>query len=293
MDFKKKQKRFLRKISRLREQAREDARVKAEQGIDVDGNPLRGIVWGYENAPKTDVVVVLGGGPSLTKENLKKINDLVKDTPSKVFSANYYHPDFPPDYVVFSDRHLYSSQISKTPTQNIIVGWEVFFLIHEEEKKNHNFYVANDISNLSIVKESVYNAEQMILPPDGTMRYRSLGTAGFAAILLASICRPKRMILCGFDGPVGTRYKYNFRGEKIIYCTDEKNVLSKVKYFNTVLVPFLIARGIQVICPEEDAFWGVKKEAMGILTLEDAELLPPLEIKSEAGQNNIPNISPV
>lgn len=213
----------------------------------------------YDTAPQNDSVVVIGGGPS-TQRYRNRILEYVRFHNSTVISANYNYDWIDVDYTYFTDKKFYIKQIRKITCPKIIVGQRVLNYIPKEEKQKRTYYKVG-IHGCP----NVYKQKQLVIPKNGVVRYKDLGTSGFSAVFVSIFFRPKTVLLVGYDGPTSDcKYKVKLDGTKIRYKDPVELVRKKKNYFLKTLLPFMNQQNIQMESFALDALWGVDKNKLGI-----------------------------
>jgi hypothetical protein len=218
--------------------------------------------FGFSVAPQRDSVIVLGGGPSVTRHR-NQILDYASKNGSLVLSANYAHDWIRSDYTHFvTNAKLREwSAVPRSPT-NVIVRDEMLPLKIENLGK-HKFYV---ICNQK-AKTGAYFIKSLEMSPKGRFDYFNLGNAGFSALILSVVFQPQKVLAVGFDGPsLDFTYKYNLNNERVAYPPgyNRGRGKGKAKYFRKVLLPFILSRGIELESFQTDRFWGVPKDKLGV-----------------------------
>ncbi len=220
-------------------------------------------IFNYSVAPPSDSVVVLAGGPS-TSRNREQIKDYISKHNSVVFAANY-------NYGIHAN-YTYFTDMRKLAEQKNAISTDVILRVHGflsapkkiralipiiEQKFNVYFAGSKDKS------PSVYRSNRVEIMPDGSFPYYTLGAAGFGCILLGLMCRPKRILFTGIDGPiVGTDKKEMFDGS--IAISDIHKDPKIIRFFTNSLFPTLKDMNICVETYEDVYFYGLDKSQFGI-----------------------------
>ena len=220
------------------------------------------IRFDYSVAPQSDSVIVLAGGPSTTR-NRERIKDYQIKHGSIVFAANYDY-GISANYTYFTDMRKFVEQSKLIKTDVILRkhGYassknSILPIIKNIEKKFKVYFVGSKKG------PSVYKSSRVEIEQDGSFQYYTLGAAGFGCILLGLLCRPKRILFAGIDGPIpGTDKKEMFDGSVIV--SDIHKDPKIVKYFQASLFPTLRDMGIQAETFEDVYFYGLEKSQFGI-----------------------------
>ena len=220
------------------------------------------IIFDYAKAPRSDSVIIIAGGWSVSS-NLQKIRDYQIEHNSTVFSANYHH-DIPIHYTYFADPCKIREQYFNVKSNIIIpprLKSSVRILNQKEKKKNRKSF---HVIKLQPGSDSIYGSGRVKITDDGTFPYCLIGTAGLASIVVSLLCRPKRMLLVGFDGSTpDASVKRMFDGSTVKYNKPEKRA-KEVSYFTNSLMPTLHKLGIVVESFENVLFYGLSKDQLGI-----------------------------
>lgn len=215
-------------------------------------------IFDYSNCPERETVVIAGGGLSLGRGIDRVVTYIQKHKPL-VFSANYHHPQFPIDYTYFTDKTKYYEQIKNIRSPNIISAyWGI-----TEHPQFIYYYVGTGVKKTT----SIYGEPAIKVDEGGHFPYYTLGTAGFGAMLVATLAKPKRMLIAGFDGSnIEKGFKFRFDGKKVAY-TKPGPYEWKRHYFLGVLIPYIQSLGTQVQCLKIDPVWGANKQALGLVEI--------------------------
>ncbi len=213
------------------------------------------IRFDYSIAPQAESVIIVAGGWSV-HDNIQRIKEYQSKHNSTVFAANYNHK-FPIHYTYFADPDKLIEQIRNIKSE-IIVPPRLKSRMRVLRKTNYF------VIKLQPSSPSIYVSSRVQIEDDGTFPYCLIGTAGLASIVVSMLCRPKRMLLVGFDGSTpDARYKRMFNGSKVAYNKPAKRV-KEISYLTNSLMPALHERGITVDTFENVLFYGIPKAKLGI-----------------------------
>ncbi len=212
----------------------------------------------YSIAERSESVVIVGAGPSSTA-NMEKIIDYAEQNGSVTIVPNYSYHGLKSDYVYFTDKITFAKYMPKMTRNQRIIICQILTHLAKPWLKDHTFYKVGKHG-----KPVVYNADKIKMSSNGEFPYMSLGTAGFACVLLSVLFKPKRILLAGFDGP-SDDYSYKIRlGEKIKYKRPAKSTKMRESYFVKRLLPFVLSRGIEIDSFKGDRLWKANKNQLGI-----------------------------
>jgi hypothetical protein len=103
---------------------------------------------------------------------------------------------------------------------------------------------------------------------NGTYPFFSFGISGFGAILAASVCRPKKMLLVGIDAPkINVDFKTMYNNKIVKYEKPEK-CEKVINYFINILLPTIQSMGIIVETFSSVELLGLNKKKLRIKVLD-------------------------
>lgn len=207
----------------------------------------------YNTVPKTENVLVIGGGPSACDGNIKKVLKLISPYPTIIRANN---PRSPVDYVVVQHSKAYKDFRKKNSINATgIVGKEVDPRLYKGETLLFDYCLEQRVYSLKQIR---FENEQF---------QHQVGNCGFTAIFASVYFRPKRLYIIGFDGPdSNNRTCRKAFGKTTTFSKGKQARLNeKRKFINSPLMwDFLISQGIRVHSFSLDPLWGISKKRFGI-----------------------------
>lgn len=233
-------------------------------------------IYNYSTAKKTNSVVVLFAGPS-TMQNKERIIDYVKNNNSVVIGSNYSYESIgiKSDYTyVANDFKLDENE--KHINNDIIVPGRIFSGEIDPKKsrktlrrhidRGFNVFMAGgkEFSTTYKIKSGAIE-----IKPDGFLPYGRFSSAGHGAMLMSIVCRPKKMLIVGLDGPSDSscKEKIMFTGKKVPYNKPQKNENFK-NHFTNVILPSMRKFGISIETYSNVIIYGLDKSDLGIKIIE-------------------------
>lgn len=223
----------------------------------------------YKKCKQSDTVVVVGAGGS-TADNADLLNRYIRDNDSVVFGANYHYPCLNRmDYTYFGDWRRFRDRalginssliVSSTIVDRFKPGlWKYL----REQQECFEVFTRN--------RRHGNEAMAWRINDNGTFPQGKLSPSGFAITAMASLCRPKKMVLVGLDGPIvnkrrKTLVKGRFDGAVKDYGTYQK-YKDRQRLLVKMVLPFLRQRGIEIYCPKSCPLWNINKTKQRIHTL--------------------------
>ena len=220
-------------------------------------------IFMYDRAPQTDTVVVVAGGPSM-KLYSSRVKKFIKKNKSVVFAANYNFEKFGihSDYTYITDVAKFKENIKSINSELILTNDLI-----------NNYGVRDGLID-HVERFPVYRAgcegkkhvyeerEKLRVSKKGNILHSEIGICGLGALLLATMCRPKKILVVGLDDPKDPDCysKKNYLGEKTIY-NKRKKAIKVIRYFSTILLPYLKASGIELLTYENVGLHGVDKHS--------------------------------
>jgi len=210
----------------------------------------------YRVAPKSESIVVVGAGPSVT-DNIGAAAEYARENKSIVLCANYYERAIDYDYIVYVDVKKYKETIPTLPESKIIAHRGI--PLSDRVLKKHKIWRIA----LNIKKKHLYVSRGVRFPSDGKFPYCSLGNAGFTSALMSAYFKPKKVLLVGFDGPIfkkdGSPKSIAKDDGRFHNFVNLGRAARKVKHFRSRLIPFLKSKGIVVQAFSNDNLWGINR----------------------------------
>lgn len=220
----------------------------------------------YSVAPLAESAVVLAAGPS-AKDNQEKLRQYISKNNSVVFAANYNYASLgvKSDYTFITDHRKFVELASTIdPASDIILRCNSYKLnksiMHPLiQKMPHKFYFVGNNTQMS-----VYKSARVKVSSDGSYPYYTLGSAGFGCVLLAALCRPKKILIVGIDGPIedGGTEKVKFDGS--VADSNPKKEPKIFSYFQRSLFPTLYDWGIRVESFKSVRFYSLDRNKLHI-----------------------------
>jgi len=214
----------------------------------------------YDTMSQKSHVIVLGAGPSL-KENFPAIKEWKDKHDALVISANYKH-DIKIDYTLFMDKNVFSERVFDA--EGLIVITNRLFKLYR--KLTSDKRIKNRIRILQTIGQEDYEPFKhtfIRIQDNGLMNYFP-PNAGYAALLLASFCRPEHVLIAGFDGRSvgGTNdHKLLYKDGKItrIRISQKKRWVNKDQKYQLrkVILPFMKKNKIAIHAFSNDKLRGI------------------------------------
>lgn len=239
----------------------------------------------FSNMKKADSVVIVCAGPSLSTYK-KEVVNYIKENHSLVISANYNHAAFgiKSDYTYITDQNKLIENISLIES-NLVIPAKMktdynldkikkvmnrykgvkFFISHKFFNKPYSVYKIGGAEHNTVYSDSL----PIKMNKNGEFRYRRLGSAGQGSVLLSVLCRPKKILIVGLDGPLNIRdkeiSKELYDGSKIAY--DKDKFYRIANFIESKMIPFIASRNIVIETFNDVNFYGIDKSKMGIKIL--------------------------
>jgi hypothetical protein len=211
-------------------------------------------ILNFDTTPNYDNLIIIGGGPSSLIYR-KQIETLLNNKETTSISSNRKAPITKEvDYMLFLDK-IFFKQYLKThkpgESHHIIVGPKI--KVPEKIDKTH-VYLLN--YNHKVKSTKTININQ-----NGYINHKT-GGSGFACLLSSVFFQPKNIHIIGFDGPTETTMHHFNGADKEIGI--EKTNRSR-KFLKLILV-YLINKDIKIYSYQQDQFWNLNRDALGIQT---------------------------
>ena len=228
--------------------------------------------FNFKTAKKANTVVGLYAGPSVSR-NSEKILKYIKDNNSIVIGSNYNFESIgiKSNYTYIANDFKLVEQDGKL-TNDIVIPGRLFSGEHppKESRKILRKYMKRGL-NIFMVGEigdkTTYSVNKGILKmnEDGSLPYSRLSSAGHGCMLLSMVCRPKRILFVGLDGPTDKTCaeKIMFDGRIQKYGKPQKNANFQ-QHFTDVILPTIQSRGIQIATFEDVGMYGLNKNEFKI-----------------------------
>ena len=231
--------------------------------------------WNYKSVRQSNSVVVLCAGPSV-KANGKKILSYIESNNSVVFAANYNYGSIglSADFTYVANDFKLGENEAKIVSP-IIVPAKIFSgkinsKIAKNALKSHQergllIYMSGSRKDPTTYK---FTKGPLKVNKDGSLSYSRLSSAGHGCMLLSLVCRPKRLLLVGMDGPVDSQCKEKlmFDGKRVKYKKPRKNENFK-NHFIDVILPTLVHYGVVVETYNDVGIYGLNKKKLGLRVL--------------------------
>ena len=223
----------------------------------------------YSRIREAKAVVVLCGGPSVTN-NADRINKYVKKNKAIVFGSNYSFESIgiKSDYTYIANDFKLHENIKKISNE-VIIPAKIYAgefppddtrrLIKEHQYKVYQAGQRKDPTTYTIKRGLVK------ILPDGKIPYSRLSSAGHGCMLVSLLCKPKRMLLVGLDGPTDNTFKEKimFDGRVQKYGKPQKHENFKNHFIN-VIVPTIQHHGVQIETFQDVGIYRLNKKKLGI-----------------------------
>ncbi len=223
----------------------------------------------YNRIRKSDVVVVLCGGPSIPN-NVERINEYIRKNKAIVFGSNYSFESIgiKSDYTYIANDFKLHENIKKI-TNAVIIPAKIFLgeFPPDDTRRlikahTHKVYQAGIKAN-----PTTYTIKKGLVKilPDGKIPYSRLSSAGHGCMLVSLLCKPKRMLLVGLDGPKDKTFatKIMFDGREVKYGKPHKHDNFKNHFIN-VIVPTVRYHGVQIETFKDVGIYQLSKKKLGI-----------------------------
>ncbi len=226
----------------------------------------------YKSIKKSDAVVVLCGGPSVTN-NATRIKEYVKNNNAILFGSNYSFETIgiKSDYTYVANDFKLHENIAKI-NNDIIIPAKLFNgefppedtkkLIRKHVERGYKVFQAGDIKN-----PTTYTIKKGVVKilPNGEIPYSRLSSAGHGCMVVSLLCKPKRLLLVGLDGPKDSTFntKIMFDGKEVKYAKPQKHENFRQHFINVIL-PTMRHYGVQVETFSDVRIYDMDKREMQI-----------------------------
>lgn len=221
----------------------------------------------YDTMTQSDYVIVLGAGPS-ARVNMDRIVEWQKTYNAVVIASNY-------KFRIHADYTAFVSAKKFNENKNHATG--KFIVSSPYIKRGHYRKIVKRILVFRSTRIKPWAISRMEISDRGQVGH-DLASAGYAAILAASFCRPKHVLLVGFDG-MKRKGKFfilrHFNGK-----TRKNNNIKEMKlldvrlrnYFANMLIPYLQNNGSTLYAYHNDQFRGLDPESLGVKVIPRGEI---------------------
>lgn len=220
----------------------------------------------YETAPQVDSVVLVAAGPS-TANYHGQIIEYVKANKSIVFAANYNYGDIKSNFTYYSDHRKFIEQFKNIDPESKIILREWSYRTSKKAidrlLNGRFFYRAGTFKPLN----SIYRSNNINIGHDGSLNYTTIGCSGLALLTISLLCRPKKMLISGIDGPLngdlGNEFKKTYSGS-IVKADHIKKTKKIINFLENIAMPNLTKRGIRVESFSGLGFYNLDKKKIGM-----------------------------
>jgi hypothetical protein len=231
-------------------------------------------ILNYENMPQRDKVLVLAAGPS-ANEAIKKAKKWM-DEDTVVIVTNYKFP-IKANYTFFVKTKIFRQQHQKVDGKLVIASPLV--KVGKYAKMRSKRWLMKRLRIFRCQKSPrVWAIDKITIDENCVVRH-DIASSGFGALLLATYCRPKHLLMVGFDGP--TIDKTNKRKRKFVldHFTGKTQIrplddlhkriaIQYKKYLRDKMMPFLSESGIEnIYLCKEDRFRGINKTDLEVTVI--------------------------
>ncbi len=220
----------------------------------------------YESMRQCDSVVVLGAGPSIN-DNIDLIKKWKEQNRALVIVSNYVYPMLA-DYTVFVSRKIFRSYSKKSDGQLIIAPW-IYDRLGNKDKEA----LSGDTLVINCSTKGIQEVSQIKIKKNGCIPFDP-ASSGFAAILLASFCKPQKLLIAGFDGikrhkdkKITQKYFHGKHRKLKEYTLRIRMHRLYKRYFSKQLIPYVVSQGTEIYACSSDRLRGINPKATGIQIL--------------------------
>ena len=234
--------------------------------------------FNYQTAPKSDSIVVLGGGPS-TGANKDKINYYIENNNSIVISINYAYPGIKKsDYTYFGNWIQFLKLYNTIVSPNVIVSYFLqkkvkmrlqkdFYIFWQNAFKKHKFYKIGRGDGKKSMKKKKWTINKK-----GSLKFLP-SPSGFAGIVISTLFLPKRILIAGMDGPnnpvkgeslTKPRFSISRQAWRNVAYRSYDHYKQKRNTLKNLVLPLVFKRNISIDCFGDSPLWGLDKKKIGI-----------------------------
>jgi len=218
----------------------------------------------YGVIPQNDYVLIVGAGPS-TRMCLDKIRVYIKKYRPLIFAANYNFETecIMSNYTYITDPEKFVENIHKI-NSDLIIPFKLKYMLNfnsasKKYCKLHTIFVAGNADKFDYLTNN-----NIKIKKNGSLTMNFFGIAGFGAMTVSMVAKPKHMLIVGIDDPKKNKdHKFTYKGEKMDYLKPEK-CTKVIDHFYKILVPLIKSRGIEIETFEEVSLLGFSKTKLGI-----------------------------
>jgi len=221
----------------------------------------------YGAIPQNDYVLIVGAGPS-TKTCLDKVKMCIKKYRPLIFAANYNFESegIYSNYTYITDPDKFVENIH-TINSDLIIPFKLKYMLNynKQSKKYcslHNVFIAGDSTKFDYLTNN-----EIKIKKDGSIKMNFFGIAGFGAMTVATVAKPKHMLIVGIDDPKKNKdHKFTYQGKRTDYLKPEK-CTKVINYFEQILIPLIKSKNINIETFKEVSLLGFSKKRLGIKIL--------------------------
>tara|TARA_Y100000034_G_scaffold133910_1_gene200859 strand:+ start:856 stop:1572 length:717 start_codon:yes stop_codon:yes gene_type:complete len=227
-------------------------------------------ITNYDTMPQVDRVVVIAAGPS-AKKAMHKVEKWI-DSKTIVIVTNYKFP-IKADYTFFVKTKIFKRMHQKVDGK-IVIASPLCKLGQYQHNKTKRWLMKRVMIFKCRSSPKVWNVDEVKINKDCIVKH-DIASSGFGALILATYCRPKELMLIGFDGPTVVKSKKNpegrytlkhFNGRTQGRPMDKDHKRIKIEYrafLRDKMIPFLFNSGIKdiYVC-REDKLRGINKKKL-------------------------------
>ena len=230
--------------------------------------------YNFASAKQSKSVIVLFAGPS-TAANASKIIEYAKKEGSIIIGSNYSYKalGIKSDYTyVANDFKLAENE--KLIKNDIIVPGKIFS--GEKTPEETAKHLSNHIKRGYHVFmaggrkfPTTYTVrDYVVMRKDGFLPYSRFSSAGHGSMIMGAVCRPKKMLIVGLDGPTDAscKEKIMFDGRIQAYNKPQKNENFK-NHFIHVVLPSMKRFRIKLETFKDVNMYGLNKPELGFKIL--------------------------
>ena len=221
---------------------------------------------GPATLPVHENIIVIGGGPSVTKAK-DTISLYIKEKKPLVISSNRMIDSLGinSQYIVFLDYKFFDKNDPNIVNTNLVIGPKIFNVKKKKVKRLYRSYLkrGNKIFKIEYDRQRKKHINKIEMSRTGYISH-FLGSAGFASIILSSMMSPKEVFLSGFDGVnrLGVLKKHY---EKSTWKEDPEKVILQ-RNMMVITIKHLRGAGVNIKTSKYDKLWGADFKKFRIKT---------------------------
>jgi len=228
----------------------------------------------FATVKQSNSVIVSFAGPS-TAKNASRIIEYARKEQSVIIGSNYNYETLgiKSDYTyVANDFKLADNE--KLINNDIIVPGKIFSgektpdetskRLLNHIKRGFNVFMAGGRKY-----PTTYTVRDFVnMEKDGFLPYSRFSSAGHGSMVMGAVCRPKKMLIVGLDGPTDAscKEKIMFDGRVQPYNKPQKNENFK-NHFIKVILPSMKRFGIRLETFSNVGIYGLDKNKLGFSVL--------------------------